>query len=179
MEEKDLIKQIINGDKKAFEKLVDLYKDRAFAFAYVRLRNREDAIELVQELFIKIYYNLKKFDLNKKFFSWLYKIEMNMIKNYYRQKKNNKQENYDKENTDFSFWENEYLSVEDKMTLMEAIYKLKEDEKDIIFLRYFQSLNDKEIGEILGISPENVRTKFFRAKEKLLDLLEKGGFSYE
>ena len=179
MDEKELIRDTLTGNKKAFERLIELYKDRAFAFAYVRLRNREDAMDLVQDLFITIYFNLKKFDLKKNFFSWFYKIEMNMIKNYFRQKKNNKQMSYDEKNEDFSFWENNYLSVEDKMILWNAIESLKDEEKDIIFLRYFQNMNDTEIAEVLGMSVENVRTKFFRAKEKLLNILEKGGFDYE
>ncbi len=177
MDEKELIKQILDGNKKAFEKLMDLYKDKAFAFAYVRLWNREDALDLVQELFIKIYYNLKRFDLNKKFFSWFYKIEMNMIKDYYRKRGKNKQLNYEEE--DISFWENEFLSIEDKITLFNAIENLKDEEKDIILMRYFQNMNDLEVAEVLGISPENVRTRFFRAKKKLLSFLEKEEVNYE
>lgn len=176
MDEKELVIRAKNGDIEAFEKLVELYKNRAFSLAFVRLRNREDARDIMQEVFIRIYYNLKRFDANKNFFSWFYKIEMNLLKNYYRHKKRIKENSSEERDEDFEFWVNDSISMEEKMTLWNAIEKLRDEEKDIVLLRYFENLDDSKIAETLGISPQNVRVKLFRIKQKLLEILEGGSY---
>jgi RNA polymerase sigma factor (sigma-70 family) len=75
-----------------------------------------------------------------------------------------------------SFNDNSLLSTEDKIVLFNAIEKLEEDEKNLLFLKYMEDLSIKEISETFELSEENVKVKIFRAKEKLHKII---GGSYE
>ena len=172
--ERDCIEKAQKGDLKAFEELVKHYQKQAFSFAYVRLRNRHDAEDIVQEVFWKVFVNLKRFDPARKFASWLFTIEMNAMMTFFRSRK--KTVSIDQ---DDDFMENiriekeSSISPEDKIVLFDAINSLNELDKNLILMKYHDDLSIKEIAEILKISEENVKVRIFRAKDKLSDFLKK------
>jgi len=83
----DLINRSQQGDEKAFQELVELYRTRVASIAYQVLGNYEDARDVSQEVFIKLYRGIKGFDPNKKFFTWLYRLTVNAAIDYLRAKK--------------------------------------------------------------------------------------------
>src|SRR5574341_1617144 len=78
----DLVTECLNGNKKAFEHLVDRYKRQVFNAALRIINNYDDAAEITQTVFIKAFENLHTFDTKRKFFSWLYRIATNESLNY-------------------------------------------------------------------------------------------------
>ncbi len=83
----DLIAQCQLGDERAFEELVDKYRTRVASIAYQVLGNYEDARDVAQEVFVKLYRGIKGFDPNKKFFTWLYRLTVNAAIDFLRSKK--------------------------------------------------------------------------------------------
>jgi RNA polymerase sigma factor (sigma-70 family) len=176
MQENDIISKAQQGDLRAFEELVTLYKRRVFAFAYYYLKNKADAEDVSQEVFWRVFNYIKKFDTDKKFFSWIYAIEMNVIKGSFKNKKNKIVEVSEDFFEQISFNDNSLLSTEDKIVLFNAIDKLEDDEKNLLFLKYMEDLSIKEIADAFELSEDNIKVKIFRAKEKLQKII---GGTYE
>lgn len=178
MDEKDLISRAKRGDFGAFKELVSLYSGHCFSFGYYHLKNRADAEDFVQEVFYRVFLYLKRFDEKRKFFSWLYAIEENVLRAFFKKKKERQVE------VEESFAENvvfydEKLSTEDKIALFKAIESLSEVEKNLVFLRYNEDLSIKDIAEALNLTEENVKVRLFRVKKKLLNLLKEDMYERE
>ncbi|MGC8765335.1 MAG: RNA polymerase sigma factor [Brevinematia bacterium] len=172
MDEKELLILAKKGDLKAFEKLISIYSRHCFSFGYYHLKNRSDAEDFVQEVFYKLFLYIKSYNENKKFFSWFYEIEKNVLKDFFKKRNKRKEEIDEKFFENVVFYDN-HIGIEDKISLFKAIESLNEDEKDLIFMKYNEDLSIKEIAEILKLSEENVKVRLFRAKQKLLSLLGK------
>lgn len=176
MEEKDLIIEAKNGSGKAFEKIVKLYEGKIFSFAFYYLKNRCDAEDVTQEVFWKVFTQLRKYNESMKFFTWIYTIFLNTVRTYIRAKEKHK-----KLNIDDGFMETvivnpsfEISSVE-KLSLFQALEKLDPLDQNILYLKYSEGLSVKEISELLNLTEENIKVRIFRGKKKLLDLLLKEG----
>jgi RNA polymerase sigma-70 factor, ECF subfamily len=176
MQENEIISKAQEGDLRAFEELVTLYKRRVFAFAYYYLRNKADAEDVSQEVFWRVFNYIKKFDAEKKFFSWIYAIEMNVIKGSYKSKNNRTVDINEDYFEQISFNDNGLLSMEDKIVLFNAIEKLEEDEKNLLLLKYMEDLSIKEIADAFTLTEENVKVKIFRAKEKVHKIIKGGHY---
>jgi RNA polymerase sigma-70 factor (ECF subfamily) len=83
------------GDQRAFEELVDRYKQKAFRIAFDFARDREEAKDLSQDAFLKAYMNIKKFDGRSAFYTWFYRILVNVCLDYRRRKQRAPTESYD------------------------------------------------------------------------------------
>jgi len=171
MDEKELIRKAKNGDFEAFKKLVSCYNKQCFSFAYYHLKNRADAEDFVQEVFYRVFLYLKRYDEKRKFFSWLYAIERNVLMTFFKKKKKKQLEVEEVFVENIVFYD-EKLNIEDRVALFKAIENLNEMEKDLIFLKYNEDLSIKDIAEAFHLSEENVKVKLFRAKERLLNLLK-------
>ncbi|NLD47469.1 MAG: sigma-70 family RNA polymerase sigma factor [Clostridiaceae bacterium] len=185
-----LISNILNGDTDSFSNLVLRYKDRIFAFLLKMTFSKDDAEELLQEVFINVYKNLYRYNSNWKFSTWIYKIAANSFKNYYKKKKRLSQLETIHDFNDIS---NMLQSVEDcpevvferkedYLSVVRIINSLKADQRIALVLKYIKGFSFKEIGEILNISPEAAKMKVQRAKESICKQYgkhRKGGFSYE
>ncbi len=171
MEEFDLVSKAQKGDFQAFEELVLIYKKRVFSFAYYHVRNKADAEDISQEVFWRLFNYIKKYDVKRKFFSWIYAIEMNVIKSFFQKNKNRTVELTENFINSIIFNDNSLLSVDDKLFLFKAMEEISEDEKNILFLKYMDDLSIKEISETLEITEENVKVRIYRAKEKLQKII--------
>ncbi|MHB1108589.1 MAG: RNA polymerase sigma factor [Lutibacter sp.] len=171
------IQQTLKGHVNDYAILVEKYKHMVFTLTIRIVKNREEAEEVSQDVFVKAYKNLKNFKGDSKFSTWIYKIA------YYASLdvlKHNKRlislENIDtfKErdlgNTDDSL---EYLHErERKKVINDAILKLGEDERVIVTLYYFEELPIKEIAKVVDLSEDNIKIKLFRSRKKLAELLK-------
>lgn len=156
----------------AYSELVLKYKDRIFAFLLKMTLSKEDAEELLQEVFINVYKNLYRYDSNWSFSTWIYKIAANAFYNFYKKKKHNSNFSniHDLENLSCSFEDYPeiiYEKRENYYRVVELIYKLKPDQKMALVLKHVKGFSYREIGKILNISPEAAQMKVQRAKETI------------
>ncbi|WP_242132728.1 RNA polymerase sigma factor [Aestuariivivens marinum] len=171
------IKQIIEGDTKAFTVLVDRYKDLVFTLTLRMLKNREEAEEVAQDTFIKVYKSLNRFKGDSKFSTWIYKIAYNAGLD--RLKKNKKRIN--------NIAINEFTAHEVK-TIDNALDKLENEEREqaikkcldmlpsddafLLTLYYYEELTLEEISKTIGLTPNNVKVKLFRSRKKIATILK-------
>lgn len=160
-----IIKEIKKGDKEMFGLLVEKYSDKVFSYFIKFLGDRDEALNLTNEVFYKAFRGIKNFNENKDFFPWLIKIARNEGINFIRKNRNYEERDIDSFEDDSNF--------ERDIILEDALKKLNENDREIILLFYQQDLSYEEIANILNISLENVKVRIFRAKEKLRKLLEK------
>lgn len=165
-----------------FKYLIERYQDKFSQ--YIRRKtsvSREDVQDLLQDIFIKIYLNLRGFDTSLKFSSWAYRIAHNEIITWYRKKKIRPQinfEDYEEENLVNFFREDtdiekEFDRKELKERIREAMEKLDEKYKDIIILRFLEEKEYEEISDILQMPLGTVSTLIYRGKKELQKLLSK------
>jgi RNA polymerase sigma-70 factor (ECF subfamily) len=191
MDEKELIKKIIKGEKEYFSEIVNKYKSVVYNHSRNFLRNAQEAEDTTQEIFINIFNNLKKFRGDSKLSTWIYRITVNTCKNKLKQIKRLNANIADKiinEDDDESkkmiedIRENENKDPDNIFTqenLRIVIYKkmkeLTEEQRTVIILRDINGLSYEEIAKVMKISVSAVKSKLFRARENLREKLEKEG----
>jgi len=174
MEEKELVLQSINGDDEAFGLLVNKYKNKVFNMAYNMTHNRETADDIAQEVFIKAYKALPKFQFKSQFGTWLYQITANHIRDYLRKEGKVKQYSLEEMQELPSQDKNHTQSIEKKQInkkrreiVFTAIRSLPEKHRIILVLRDIQGYSYDDIAKILKISPGTVDSRLFRARKSL------------
>ena len=175
-EEQRIIEQVKQGDLLSFRLLVDKYKTMAFNIAIQIVRNNEDAEELVQDAFMKVYQSINSFKGESKFSTWFYRIVFNLAVSKTRKKTIDTKNIDDIKISDSKISETyeEFAALEKEersKQLQEAIKKLSEDEALIITLFYLNENSVEEISEITNFSVSNVKVKLFRARKKLFTIL--------
>lgn len=172
------IDKIMQGETNAFAVLVDRYKDMIFTLALKMVKNREEAEEVAQDTFIKIYSSLIKFKGDSKFSTWIYKIAYNTCLD---RLKKNKKEDLNISIDEFSAhliktMDNALSALEDKerkQTIQDCLNLLPSEENFLLTLFYFEDQNLEEIGKIMSITANNVKIKLFRSRQKLAVILKK------
>ena len=172
VDEHKTIKRVLDGDVKAFEEIVVLFQDMVFTLAYRVVKNREEAEEVAQDVFIKVFKSLKSFNEKSKLSTWIYRITYNLSINRYRSQKRQlvttEIDNSNENKLGYTKDALTELSEQEKREIInKAILRLAETEKIIITLYYYEDLPIAEIAEIVGISPQNVKVKLFRSRQKL------------
>jgi RNA polymerase sigma-70 factor (ECF subfamily) len=176
-DENILITAIKNGDTKAYAQLVDRYKDLVYTLALRMLKHREEAEEVAQDTFIKVFKSLDKFKGDSKFSTWIYRVAYNTCLDTI--KKNKKHLNnvaideftFNKLDTIDNALDN--IIEEEKSDLIKkCINKLPEDSSALLTLFYFEELSLEEISKIINIEANTVKVKLFRARKKLAVILE-------
>jgi RNA polymerase sigma-70 factor (ECF subfamily) len=179
-EDQELILQLKKGKMKAFRKLVEKYKKPAFFIALGLVGNREDAYDLSQEAFIRVYTNLGKLNPEHGFFSWFYTVLVNLCKNHLRSREIRGRYIKSVDNdTEISSQVNpvpgpEVLAErnERSLRLWEEISKLPHEFKEIIMLKHFQGYSYREISRMLNIPMGSVMSRLYYARKKLKDNLK-------
>jgi RNA polymerase sigma-70 factor (ECF subfamily) len=177
IDETYLIESIANGDTKAYAQLVNRYKDLVYTLAIRMVKNREEAEEVAQDSFIKVFRSLEKFKGDSKFSTWIYKVTYNTCLD--RIKKNKKHLN-DVAIDEFTFNELgtidnalDHLIKEEKHALIRnCIKKLPEDSSALLTLFYFEDLSLVEIAHIINVEVNTVKVRLFRARKKLAEILQ-------
>ena len=172
-----LIESVVNGDTKAYAQLVNRYKDMVYTLAIRMMRNREEAEEVAQDTFIKVFSSLNKFKGNSKFSTWIYKVTYNTCLD--RIKKNKKYLNdvaidefiFNKLDAIDNALEN-MIKEEKSKCIKNCINKLPEDSSALLTLFYFEELSLEEISEIINVEVNTAKVKLFRARKKLAVILE-------
>lgn len=173
----EVVADVLRGDRQAYAKIIDAYKGPIFNLAFRMTGRHEDADDLTQETFIRAYQKLHQFDREKKFFTWLYTIGINLIRSHLRKKARN----------DFlratdciipespiqrdDGGEGGLLSEDCMNKLEENMRNLPVDMREAIILKYQQDLTFEEIADITGDSISAVKMRVYRGLEKLKQLM--------
>ncbi len=173
LDDQELIENYLNGNEKSFELLVKKYLKPIYSFVYRYLNNQQDAEDITQETFIKIWKNIKKFDKNKSFKTWLFTIAKNSALDALKSKKTipfatfnvKKNENIlDKMLLNPDFMPDKIIEKKDFVEqLILTIKKLPLKYREILFLYYKEGFNFQEIADILSESVNTVKSRHRRA----------------
>ena len=184
-----VIREVLDGDANAFEEIVREYEKNVYNIALRMSGDREDALDISQESFLKAYHSLHSFRGDSKFSVWLYRIVSNTCLDFLRERKRRAEiplvrEDEDGE-TEQADIRDESLSpetlFEQKLTreaLRRGLASLPEDQRRILLLREIQGFSYDEIGQILSLESGTVKSRIFRARRKLCEfLIEDGNIS--
>ncbi len=178
-DEQETISAASLGDRRAFGLLVRQYQRRAYAAAYTFVGNRDDALELSQDAFIKAFRAMKRFDVNMPFYPWLHRIIRNTSFNYLKKKKRRGESSLDymmESGFDARDTAQTPLDVANQSELRQhiehAMRKLTADQQEILRLRHFMELSYGEIAAALEIPQGTVMSRLHSARKKLRTVLE-------
>jgi RNA polymerase sigma factor (sigma-70 family) len=172
------IEQILAGNCNSFRYIVDRHKNKAYNLAFRICGNHEEAEEIAQDSFLKAYRSLKSFKMKSSFATWLYRIVYNTAISYVRIKKKAllSLEDFPADATDFmgTNTSEEDAEKEYRSSLINfALQKISDEERGLISLYYYDDMSIEEISEVVGISKSNIKVKLFRARQKMLEIIEK------
>ncbi|MDD4570695.1 MAG: sigma-70 family RNA polymerase sigma factor, partial [Tepidanaerobacteraceae bacterium] len=178
--EKSLIRRAKRGDTLAFEDLISGYERKVYNTVYRFFNNTEDAMDITQEIFIKVFTSLHGFRENSSFSTWLYRIAVNTCIDFLRKKKEDmlpiKEELAVGGDVKFGshtespeeFVENQEI----KHTLMKAINTLSEEQRMCVILRDIQGFSYTEISDILSCSLGTIKSRLCRGRRALKEKLK-------
>lgn len=183
-----LVELAQRGDRDAFRVLVERYQDRVCAIAYGVIRNREDARDIAQEAFVKAYLGLKNFSGNSSFYTWLYRITVNMAIDFRRKKGRRGGEHLELKPeliTDSSASEamdsftgsapqSAERIIERKQLrgkIGKAMESLSEPHRAVVTLREIDGMSYDEIAQVIGVTKGTVMSRLHYARKALQELL--------
>ena len=179
MDEKELVRRSQEDDEEAFGALVNMYKRKVYQLAFSLTRDEQTADDLAQEVFIKVYFALKKFKGQSEFGTWLYRIAVNHCRDFLRKKTRfrllsyeNIRETASTQNDGDLLEEREQEEERKRAAVHEFIRKLPEKYRVILSLRDIQGFSYDEISKILNLSPGTVDSRLFRARKMLRNKME-------
>jgi RNA polymerase sigma-70 factor (ECF subfamily) len=178
----NLVKRVKNGDKDAFRFLVERYQRKVFSIAYGMVHNREDAMDLSQDAFLKAFHKLSRFEGSSSFYTWLYRITVNVCIDHIRRVGKRGTVDYDDKvlrDTEVSGDDNimpsklgvDPLKSYTRKELLEQISHCLEDlspiHREAIVLREIQGLSYKEMADVMGVSKGTVMSRLHHARKNL------------
>lgn len=179
MDDKELVHCSKEGDEEAFGALVNRYKRKVFHLAYSLTHDQHTADDLAQEVFIKAYFALNKFQEKSEFGTWVYRIAVNHCRDFLRKKSRTAQISFEDVKEKISLHEDETLpeererEAEQRRKLMHGVIETLPDKYRIILsLRDIQGFTYDEIIKILNLSPGTVDSRLHRARKMLREKLE-------
>jgi RNA polymerase sigma-70 factor (ECF subfamily) len=176
-----LVRRAKKGDYRAFDLLVLKYQSRIVSIAFKFVKEIQLAEDISQESFIKAYRSIDSFREESAFYTWLYRITANTAKNYLVSKGRRKESSISElsisENEDFfelptnDSPEQILMAQSLKDTIYDALSGLPEDTRTALSLREFEGLNYEEIAEIMNCPVGTIRSRIFRGREALENLI--------
>lgn len=170
-DDRTLITQFLRGDQRAFDRLVLRHQEKVRQFMYRATGDVDDADDLAQEVFIKVYHHLHRFRGGSEFSTWLYRVAANVLNSHFRRKR---VRSYlplgEKEDPDTSF------PSDDRdhrfRRLLARLSRLSSQERQVVILRGLQELPVADTARILGTSENVVKVAYHTARKKLKELLK-------
>jgi RNA polymerase sigma factor (sigma-70 family) len=172
------IDKVLEGNVNAYSGIVETHKNRVYNLAFRICCNHEEAEEISQDSFLKAYRALGSFRRKSSFSTWLYRIVYNTAISHVRTKKREilSLEDFPASTADFigtgtteEEAENEYR----RSLLNFAFQKISDEDRSLITLHYYEEMSIEEMSEVTGISKSNIKVKLFRARQKMLQVIEK------
>ena len=174
-DERALIERVLGGDREAFGALVDSYGRLVYNLALRMVRDREDARDLAQTVFLKAYERLGTFDRRNRFFSWIYRITVNESLNWIGRRR--PQEALSDEASDGGETPDEAAETAEAQRLVQrALVEMRDDDRDVIVMRHFLQLSHREMGEALHLPEKTVKSRLHTARGRLAEALKRYGY---
>ena len=166
MENSELIKDFKKGNEKAFDLLIK--NNQAWVQSLIRsiVSNEFESEDIAQDVFVNVYFSVKKFRFQSSFKTWLYRIIINRINNYYRKEKLRSIFNLGTDNLE-STVDNIYVEKDRNGELYKMTYKLPRIQRNVVILKVFQDLHYKDISKILNITVNSAKVSMHKAKVNL------------
>jgi RNA polymerase sigma-70 factor (ECF subfamily) len=185
-DDRELVRRAQAEDKEAFEELIRRHQHRVFAVAGGILRRREDAEDIAQQVFVKAYFSLKRFDQRAAFSTWLYKITVNECWDLLRKKKvrplvyeSDLSEEQARQVITSEQRGNTGPDVSERIEARERVERLLEglDERDrlMLILKEVEGFSIEEIAEVLDLNGNTVKVRLFRARRRIVSQARKRG----
>lgn len=184
--EAELVRRCQDGDEAAFRQIVERHQSKVYSIIYGILRNRNDAEDIAQQVFAKIYFSIKGFDFRSSLITWVYKITVNECYDYLRKQKVRKLVyESDLAEDDARTMENSPVAVEKRPAidkrmerrdyLMKLLSKVSEEERSLLIHKEVEGLTVEELAEMTGLNENTIKVKLFRARQKLVKASAKFG----
>lgn len=173
VDDKEIMKSILEGNKNDFEKILIKYDKKVYGFICKLIGDKHIAQDLAQETFLKAYRNLYSFDCNKSFITWLFTIAKNTSVNYL---KSNEAKSFEKIDEEFAHDLTPEVVIENKENmkeLYELIHSLPEKYRVLILLKYVEKLTAEDIGKVLNLPKGKVESRLYIARQKLISMRNK------
>jgi RNA polymerase sigma-70 factor (ECF subfamily) len=171
-DEKTIIEEIMAGQTDQYRLLVEKYQNPVFRVIFKIVGNDDDARDLTQDVFVKIYESLHQYNSGYKFFSWVYRTAINKALLFERRKK--KFLSIDGNSGQFIQIPDQRMDYESRDELLnQAINGLTVHYRTVVLLKYYAGLSYADISEILGIPEKTVKSRLFDARKMLKDRLIK------
>lgn len=163
----------------AFREIVERYQTKVFSIIYGILRNRNDAEDIAQQVFAKIYFSIKNFDFRSSLLTWIYKITVNECYDYLRKKKVRKLV-YESDFTadDSLLMENSEPAMDQSQPVdkrlaqhdlvVKLLAKISEEDRSLILLKEVEGHSVEELSQMTGMNENTIKVKLFRARQKLM-----------
>jgi RNA polymerase sigma-70 factor (ECF subfamily) len=178
-EEAALVRRVQAQDELAFHEIVSRYQAKVFSIIYGILRNRNDAEDIAQQVFAKIYFSIKSFDFRSSLLTWIYKITVNECYDYLRKKRVRKLV-YE---SDFSADDSLRMEHSEPATdqkpaidqrlaqrdlILKLLSKISQEDRSLILLKEVERHSVEELSEMTGMNENTIKVKLFRARQKLV-----------
>jgi len=163
-------------DREAFGVVVQKYGRPIFNAAFRIVNDYEDAMDITQTAFMKVYERLDRYDSSHNIFSWLYKVAVNEAITFVKRKSRYVELDGDI-SADPGTPETDCVQNETSRFLQKALMGLGLDYRIVLILRHFHDLSYREIGALLGINEKTVKSRLYTGRQMLRELLVKQGFT--
>ena len=185
-DEAALVRRVQARDDLAFQEVVERYQAKVFSIIYGILRNHNDAEDISQQVFSKIYFSIKNFDFRSSLLTWIYKITVNECYDYLRKKRVRKLV-YE---SDFSEEDSRKMENSDTVIdrarpvdtalaqrdlVVKLLERLSEEDRTMILLKEVEGYSVEELSRISGMNENTIKVKLFRARQKLLKVAQRLG----
>jgi RNA polymerase sigma-70 factor, ECF subfamily len=179
-EERQLVRRAQKGEKGAFEILVQRHQHRVFAVARGILKRQEDVEDIAQQVFVKAYFSLKRFDQRAAFSTWLYKITVNECWDLLRKRKARplvyESDFSEEQSRQFSASEREADSGPDtsermalRQRLDSMLAQLDDRDRAMLIMKEVEGFSVEEIADSLGLNANTVKVRLFRARRRIVE----------
>jgi RNA polymerase sigma-70 factor (ECF subfamily) len=185
-EEAALVRRVQAGDELAFRELVERYQSKIFSIIFGILRNHNDAEDIAQQVFSKVYFSIRNFDFRSSLLTWIYKITVNECYDYLR-KKRVRRLVYE---SDFSAEESQRMEASEPAVdpapladtrlaqrdlAVKLLSKVSEEDRSLILLKEVEGHSVEELAQMTGMNENTIKVKLFRTRQKLLKAAQRLG----
>ena len=175
-DEEALIQKARRGDSRAFGVLVDRYQRVIYNLALRMVNDREEAKDIAQTVFVKVFQNLDSYDPSHRFFSWIYRIAVNESLNHRGRRRRHEELDPGLEANGRRPDETAALG-EVGAEIGCALMRLNDDYRTVVIMRHFLELNQAEMSQILEVPEKTVKSRLHTARRLLGDMLSRKGIT--
>ncbi len=181
-----LVRRVQAKDEMAFREIVERYQSKVFSIIYGILRNHNDAEDISQQVFAKIYFSIGNFDFRSSLLTWIYKITVNECYDYLRKKRVRKlvyESDFSEDDT--LLMQNSQTAVdatppvdetlEQRDLLIKLLSKVSEEDRSLMLLKEVEGHSVEELAQMTGMNENTIKVKLFRTRQKLLKAAQRLG----